>query len=109
MRGEAVPEQVRVHATGLESCLCGQLTDDQERAGAGERPAAGVEEELRAMARVEVRPAVREVAPERLGGLPPDRHDPPLVALADAADEPLLEVDGVPHEADGLAHAPPRP
>src|SRR5215210_1027999 len=91
VRGEAVPEQVRVNAARLETGLLGQPADDQERACTGERPAARIEEELGPAPGVEVRPAVREVAPERVRGLPSDRDDPLLVPLADAADEPLLQ------------------
>ena len=57
------------------------------------------------MARVEVRPAAREVAAERLGGVPADRDDALLAALADHADEPVVEVDARLVEPDRLGDA----
>src|SRR5919197_6530453 len=98
MRGEAVPQQVRVHAPRVEAGVGRQASDDEERAGTRERPAARVEEELRTMAPVEVRPSAREVAPQRLDGLPADGHDPLLVSLAETAHEPLLEIDRISDE-----------
>jgi hypothetical protein len=59
--------------------------------------------------RVQVRPPAREVAPERLRGLAADRDDPLLVALADAADEALVEVDGVPAEPTASLTRSPAP
>ena len=44
--GEGVPEQVRVHAQWLQARFFGEPAEDQEGAGARERPAAGVQEEL---------------------------------------------------------------
>ena len=64
--------------------------------------AARVQEELRAVAAVEVRPAAREVAAQRLGGVAADRDDALLAALADHADEPVVEVDAGPVEPDRL-------
>src|SRR3954471_7908344 len=105
VRRERVPEQVRVDALRVEAGFAGELAEDQERAGAGERAAARVQEQLRAMPHVEERPAAREIASQRVGGRAPERHDALLVALADAADEPLLEVDAALLEPDRLADA----
>ena len=69
VRRERVAEQVRVHALRLEAGLRGQPAQDQERAGARERAALRVQEELGPVAAVEVRAAAREVAPQRLGRL----------------------------------------
>jgi len=55
--GEGVAEEVRMDAVRLQSCLLGQLAEDQEGAGAGQRAAAGVQEQLGAAAHVEERPA----------------------------------------------------
>ena len=44
--GEGVAEQVGVDAARLEARLVRELAQDQEGAGAGERAALGVEEEL---------------------------------------------------------------
>ena len=57
------------------------------------------------MAAVEVRPAADEVAPQRLDRLAPDRDDPLLAALAEHADDALVEVDAVLLEARRLGDA----
>ena len=55
--GEGMAKDVGVHAGRVEPGLACQRAQDQERAGAGERAALGVQEELRAVAPVEVRPS----------------------------------------------------
>lgn len=97
-----------MHSIRLQAGLLGDPAQDQECPGAGERAALGVEEELRAMAAVEVGPTAREVAAEGVGGGASDRDDPLLVPLADAADDPLVEVDPGPIEPDRLADAQTR-
>ena len=67
--------------------------------------AVRVEEQLLAVAPVEVGPAAREVAAEGVRCLAPDRYDPFLAALAEGADEPVLEIHGLPVEPDRLADA----
>src|SRR5207248_6220325 len=59
--------------------------------------------ELGAVAPVEIGPPAREVASERLGCPAAHGHDSLLAALADAADEALVEVDARAVEARGLA------
>src|SRR5947208_10459800 len=59
---ERVAQEVRVDALGLEPCLAGQAPQDEEDAGARERPAARVEEQLLPVPPVEVRTASREIA-----------------------------------------------
>src|SRR5689334_20994972 len=61
VRRERVPQQVRVHTGGIEAGLLGSAPENQECAGARERPALRVEEELGAVAAVEMRPAARQV------------------------------------------------
>src|SRR5581483_9059317 len=107
VRREGVAQEMRVDPPGLEAGLLRELAEDEEDAGAGERAAARVEEELGAMVLLEERPPVGEVAAERLGRLPPDRDDALLVPLAGAADEAVLEIDRLPVERHGLAHAEP--
>src|SRR5205807_4433181 len=46
--------------------------------------------------------------PERVGALTADRHDPLLRALADAADEPAVEIDAASVERHGLRYAEAR-
>ena len=60
------------------------------------------------MAPVEERTTAREVAAQRLGRLAADRDDPFLVSLAEAADEPVLEVDAAPLERHRLRDAQAR-
>jgi hypothetical protein len=103
VRRERMPEEMRVHSLRLEPGLLRELAEDQERARARQRTALCVEEELRSMAPVEVRPPAREVAPQRLDGFRADRDDALLLALPDAADEALVEVDAGAVEADRLA------
>jgi hypothetical protein len=93
MGRERVPEQVGVDPLGLETRLGGQPTQDEEGAGAGQRATLCVEEELRAVAPVEVRPPAGEVAADRFRGLAADRDDPLLVSLAHAAHEAVVERD----------------
>jgi hypothetical protein len=100
-----VAEEVRVDALGLESCLLGEATQDEECAGTGQRTALRVEKELRAMSAVEKRPAPRQVTPECLRRLSPDRNDSLLVALSDDAHEAVVEVDTTFRKAHGFRHA----
>ncbi len=83
VRRERVAEQVRMDAPRLEARLLGEAPQDQERAGAGQRAALGVQEELRPVPPVEVRPPAGEVAAERLDRRAADRHDALLAALAE--------------------------
>src|SRR5215470_16528806 len=54
-----------------------------------------------------MRATAREVAAEGVRCLAPDRNDSFLAPLAEAANEPVLEIDGLPVELDRLAHAQP--
>ena len=57
---ERVPEQVRMDTLRLEAGLLRELAQDEERAGAGQRAALCVQEELGPVALVEVgRPRAR--------------------------------------------------
>src|SRR5687768_4894674 len=85
--GERVAQEMRMHSLRLQARLLGQLAEDEEGSRTRQASTLGVEKELRAVAAVEVRPSAREVAPERLDGLPPDRHHPLLPALADRPHE----------------------
>src|SRR5438067_175344 len=106
---EGVAEQVRMDTFGLESRRRGELAQDQERAHARERSALRVEKELGPVTLVEERPAAREVAAQRVDRLAPDGDDALLVALADAPDEPLIEIHGAAVETDRLRYAKPGP
>jgi hypothetical protein len=57
VRGERVAQEVRVDARRVETRLLGELAEDQERTGAGERAPLRVQEELGTVAAVEVRAA----------------------------------------------------
>ena len=102
---ERVAEQMRVHAVRLETRGGRQLPEDQERSGTGQRSAVRIQEELRSVATIEVRPASPEVAAKRVGRLAPDRDNAFLPALALTADQPLLQIDAAALEPDRLAHA----
>ena len=107
VRRERMAEDVRVHALRVEACPGGEPSEDEERAGPRQASSLDVEEELRPVAAVEVRPPAAQVAAQRLDPLAPERHDSFLVALADAADEAALKVDGAAFEPDGLADPQP--
>ena len=59
------------------------------------------------MPAIEMRPSTRDVAPERVGGGPAERHDSLLRAFARGPDEPLFEIDVGLAEADRLADSQP--
>jgi hypothetical protein len=105
MRRERVAKQVRVDAAGLEAGALGQLAEDEKGARAGQSAAARVQEQLRPVAPVEVRPPEREVAAHRLGRRTPERHEPLLAALPQHAYDPVLERDAVLLQARGLGDA----
>src|SRR4029077_6981183 len=94
-----------VDALRLEPRLAGQAAQDEEDAGARERAAARIEEQLRPVALVEVRATPREVEAKGLRGIASDRDDALLVPLAQAADEAVLEVDRLGVEGAGLGPA----
>src|SRR5437588_4464250 len=108
VRGERVPEQVGMDPLRLEPRASREPPQDEERARARERAALRVQEELGPVAPVEERTTAGEVAAQRLGRLAADRDDPLLVALAEAADEPVLEVDAAPLERHRLRDAQAR-
>src|SRR4051794_38439638 len=89
----------------FEAGFLRELAEDEERPGARKCAALRVQEELGPVPLVEKRTAVREVAPEGIDRLPADRDDPLLRALADRADDPVLEIDARTLEADRLADA----
>src|SRR5436190_9860539 len=103
MGGEGVTEQVRVDALRIEAGLLRQPAQDEERTGAGQPAALGVQEQLRPVPAVEVRASACEVAAERLGRRAADGDEALLRALAGRADDPLLEVDVGLAEPDRLA------
>src|SRR5207244_3888640 len=96
VRCERVPQEVRVDAFGLEPGLRGQAAEDEEDSGASEWSAACIEEELLSVPPLEERPATSKVEAEGLRRLASDRNDAFLIPLAEAPDEPVLEVDRIP-------------
>src|SRR5918994_6448224 len=89
VRREGFTEEVRVDAPRLEPRLRRNRPQDEEDPRTGQRSALRVQEELVAVAAVQVRPTAGGVAAERLDGRPTDRDDALLVALADAPDDSL--------------------
>ena len=94
--GEGVTEQVRMDATRLQPGDLGQAAQDQEGAGPGQPAAAGIEEELGTGTALEEGSPARQIAGQGIGGPAPDRHDPLLVALAQAANDPVVEIEAGP-------------
>ena len=107
VRRERMPEEVRVHPDGLEARALRELAQDEERAGARERSAARVQEELSAVAAIEVGTTEREVAANGLGGGSSERHETLLPALAEDTDDAFLERDARFLEPGGLRDAQP--
>ena len=82
-----------MNSSRLQPGLGCELPEDQEGACAREAAALRIEEELWAVPHVQERASTSQVTPERLRGLPADRHDPLFRALADAANDARVEVD----------------
>ena len=70
VRSKRVAEQMGVDPVGVETCFFGQFAEDQERTGPCQRPAAGVQEQLRAVADIQKRAAAGEVTEQGLRGVP---------------------------------------
>jgi hypothetical protein len=91
-----------VHAFRLQTGLLGQASQDQEGAGARQRAALRVQEQLRSVPAVEVWPAAGQVTAECVHRLPPDRDDALLAALPDRSDQPLFQIHAGSIEPDRL-------
>ena len=105
--GERVPEGVGGDVVG-QAGLPRVALDDGVKSLAGQPPAAVVQEQLRRLegARAaQERAAPLVVGADGLDGHAPQRDDALLVALADGADEPHLQVDVLEPQSRG----PPRP
>src|ERR687888_648503 len=105
VRRERVPEQVWVHAFGLEAGLRRESAQNQKNACARQPAAFRVEEELWPVAGVQVRTSACEVPSERLRGLSADWDDAFLRAFAHTAHEARVEIDARLVQPDRLAHA----
>ncbi len=105
MRRERVAEQVRMDAARLEPGAFRELAQDQEGTGTSERATAGVEEELRSVAPVEMGPAESEIAAHGFGGRPPERDEALLPALPEDSHHTFLDRDAVLLQPHGLRHA----
>jgi hypothetical protein len=86
VRGERVPEEVRMDSRRLEPGAVGELAQDEERAGSRERR-RGRSGELGPVAAIEVRTAEREIAAHGFRGRAAQRHEPLLPALAEHAND----------------------
>ena len=104
-----MPQPVRVDASGLAPGAIGQTPQDEERPRARQRPAARVEEQVGAVATVEVRAPESHVATERLGSGAPERDEPLLAPLARHAHDATLEIDSRLDETDSLRDPKTRP
>src|SRR2546430_4166231 len=103
VRWEGVTEQVRMDSFRFEAGLGRQVPQDQEGAGAREPAAFRIEEELGSVPCVQERASPSQVTPQCLRGLPADRDDSLLRALADAPNDACVEVDARFLETHGLA------
>ena len=94
-----------MNAFRLEAGRCGEPAQDQEGARPCQRPAAGVEEELRAVARVEKRTTARQVAAQRFDGGSADRHDALLAPFPERPNDARVEIHVAFREADRFTDA----
>jgi hypothetical protein len=85
MRRERVAQQMRVDPARFEPALSASRLQDQEGARPRERAALRVQEQLRPVALVEVRPTAAQVAGAARRRRSAERDDPLLAALADRA------------------------
>src|SRR5919198_4798018 len=104
MRRKGVAEEVRMDALGLQPRFGREPAENQERTCPRECASARVEEQLGPVPDVEERAATREVAANGFDCRPADRDDALLVALADRADDPRVEIDVGLAQTDRLAH-----
>src|SRR4029077_17308835 len=88
---ERMAEEMGVDAARLEPGAIREPPEDEERARAGQCAAARVEEQIRTVPMVELRPAEREVAAERLGRGAAERHESFFPALPDDPYDAALE------------------
>src|SRR6266700_3618251 len=102
MSGEGVAQKMRMDSLRFEPGFPGETAQDEERTRARERPTLRIEEELWPVSAVEVGTAAGQVAAERIHCLTAHGDQALLSALADAADDAVVEVDRGPVEATGL-------
>jgi len=107
VRREGVAEKMRVDATRLESCSIGKLPQDEEDPSARKRSAADIQEELRPVAAIQMRPTDGEIPAHGLRRRASEGYEALLVSLPENADDPLLERDATLLEPDRLGHAQP--
>lgn len=105
VRREGVAEKVRVDAARLEPGSIGELSQDEESARARQGAAADVQEELRSVATIQMRPAEGEIPAHGLCRRAPERYQALLVSLAEHTDDSLFEGDATLLESDRLGHA----
>ena len=92
-------------ALRFEPSLRGEAAQDEEHPAAGQRAAAGVEEQFLPVAPLEKRASAGEIKAKRFRGLPSDGDDSFLAPLAEAANKPVFEIDRLAVEPDRLADA----
>ena len=107
VRRERVAEEVRVDALRLEPGLLGERRRMRNAPARVSGATASVQEELGPVAAVELGPSEREVAARGFRGGASERDEPLLAALAEHADDPVVEVDCALLEPDGLGDAEP--
>lgn len=105
VRREGVSEEMRMDAPRFETRPVGELPQDQKCPCPRQWAAARVQEELRPVPTVEVRPAEGEVPANRFCGWASEGHQALLVALAEHTDDPLFECHAALLEPDRFGHA----
>jgi len=105
VRRERMAEEMRMHASRLETGSVCKLPQDQERPCTSQRAASRVQEELRPVPAVEVRAAEGEVAANGFCRRAPERDEALLISLAEHADDSILDGDATLLESDRLGHA----
>src|SRR5689334_11368103 len=97
-----------MHTFWFQAGLRRKPSENQECTGTRQPTPLRVQEELGTVPRIQIRPAAAEIPSQCLRGLPADRYDAFLRALADAADEPSVEIDAGLVQAHRFADAQPR-
>ena len=92
----------------VEACLLCEPPEEEEDAGAGQRPSLCVQEELGAMTAVEEWPSTREISSDGVRRAAADRDDALLATLPEAENEPLVEIYGADVEPDRFGDAKAR-
>jgi hypothetical protein len=104
---ERVTKEVGVDPLRLEPGFLRQSPENEESPGARERTTPHVEEEVRAVAAVEMRAAERQISANCLCGGSSEWHEPLFATLSEDANDSSFEVDRALLEPDGFRDTKP--